>query len=115
MSSRRIPARTALRILLVASVTVLHARLATAQRAELEKHIKREVLENGLEIIVVENHGVPLATVEANAKNGSFTQPAKYEGLSHLYEHMFFTANRLYPQPDPFVHRASGLRPASKC
>ncbi|HEX9483138.1 MAG TPA: pitrilysin family protein [Gemmatimonadaceae bacterium] len=109
MSSRRIPARTALRILLVASVTVLHARVATAQRAELEKHIKREVLENGLEIIVVENHGVPLATVEANAKNGSFTQPAKYEGLSHLYEHMFFKANALYPQPDAFVNRASEL------
>ncbi|CAN5146601.1 pitrilysin family protein [soil metagenome] len=80
-----------------------------AQRAELEKRIRREVLPNGLEIIVVENHGVPLATVEADAKNGSFTQSATYEGLSHLYEHMFFKSNGSYPQPDAFVSRASEL------
>jgi zinc protease len=60
-------------------------------------------------MIVVENHGVPLATVEADAKNGSFTQSATYEGLSHLYEHMFFKANASYPQPEAFVNRASEL------
>ena len=80
-----------------------------AQRAELERRIKRDTLPNGLEIIVVENHGVPLATVEADAKNGSFTQSATYEGLSHLYEHMFFKANAVYPQPEAFVNRASEL------
>ena len=80
-----------------------------AQRAELEKRIRRELLPNGLEVIVVENHGVPLATVEADAKNGSFTQSATYEGLSHLYEHMFFKSNGSYPQPDAFVNRASEL------
>jgi zinc protease len=80
-----------------------------AQRAELEKRIRREVLPNGLEVIVVENHGVPLTTVEADAKNGSFTQSATYEGLSHLYEHMFFKSNGSYPQPDAFVNRASEL------
>src|SRR3954451_24596572 len=80
-----------------------------AQRAELEKRIRRETLPNGLEVIVVENHGVPLATVEADAKNGSFTQSATYEGLSHLYEHMFFKANAAYPEPDAFVNRASEL------
>jgi zinc protease len=80
-----------------------------AQRAELEKRIRREVLRNGLEVIVVENHGVPLTTVEADAKNGSFTQSATYEGLSHLYEHMFFKSNGSYPQPDAFVNRASEL------
>jgi zinc protease len=80
-----------------------------AQRAELEKRIKREVLPNGLEVIVVENHGVPLATIEADAKNGSFTQSATYEGLSHLYEHMFFKANAQYARPEAFVNRASEL------
>src|SRR4051794_35377881 len=47
---------------------------ARGQRAELEKIIQRRVLPNGLEVIVVENHGVPLATVEIDVKNGSFTQ-----------------------------------------
>jgi zinc protease len=80
-----------------------------AQRAELERHIKRTTLPNGLEIIVVENHGVPLVTIEADVKNGSFTQGPEYEGLSHLYEHMFFKANTAYPNPDDFVARASEL------
>ena len=81
----------------------------SAQRAELERRIRRDTLPNGLEIIVVENHGVPLATVEVDVRNGSFTQSPTYEGLSHLYEHMFFKANRSYPEPDAFVARASEL------
>ena len=80
-----------------------------AQRAELERRIRRDTLSNGLEIIVVENHGVPLATIEADVRNGSFTQSPNYEGLSHLYEHMFFKANRDYPEPEAFVARASEL------
>jgi zinc protease len=80
-----------------------------AQRAELEKHIQRTTLANGLEVIVVENRGVPLVTIEADVKNGSFTQGPEFEGLSHLYEHMFFKANSRYPNPDDFVARASEL------
>ena len=83
--------------------------VAFAQRAELEKIIQRRVLPNGLEVIVVENHGVPLATVEITVRNGSFTQSPEYAGLAHLYEHMFFKANDAYPNPDQFIDRASEL------
>ena len=82
---------------------------AFAQRAELERRIQRTTLPNGLEIIVVENRGVPLVTIEADVKNGSFTQGPEFEGLSHLYEHMFFKANASYPNPDDFIGRASEL------
>jgi zinc protease len=106
-SSRRSRRRTTL-----AAVAVL-ASLVTlplgAQRAELERRIRRDTLPNGLEVIVVENHGVPIATIEVNARNGSFTQSPTYEGLSHLYEHMFFKSNATYPQPEQFVARASEL------
>jgi zinc protease len=80
-----------------------------AQRAELEKIIKRHVLPNGLEVIVVENHGVPLATVEVNVRNGSFTQTPEYAGLAHMYEHMFFRANAQYPQSEMYLDRAAQL------
>jgi len=83
--------------------------LASAQRAELERRIQRTTLANGLDVIVVENRGVPLVTVEADVKNGSFTQGPEFEGLSHLYEHMFFKANAAYPNPDAFVARASEM------
>ena len=87
----------------------LTAAPAHAQRAELDKIIKRRVLANGLEVIVVENHGVPLATVEIDVKNGSFTQSPEYAGLAHMYEHMFFKANEHLPEPDQFIDRAAEL------
>lgn len=82
---------------------------ALAQRAELERTIRRQVLANGLEIIVVPSAGVPLATVELVVKNGAFTQPPEYAGLAHLFEHMFFKANDTYPEPDEFLDRAADL------
>ncbi|MGE5750167.1 MAG: M16 family metallopeptidase [Gemmatimonas sp.] len=82
---------------------------ASAQRAELDKIIQRKVLPNGLEVIVVENHGVPLATIEVDVKNGSFTQTPEYAGLAHMYEHMFFRANAKYPDPESFVGHAGDL------
>ncbi|GMV08453.1 MAG: hypothetical protein ABS52_02030 [Gemmatimonadetes bacterium SCN 70-22] len=82
---------------------------AQAQRVNLEKFVHQKVLANGMEVIVAENHGVPLATVEINVRNGSFTQPPGYEGLAHMYEHMFFKANAQLPRPDQFIERASEL------
>ena len=80
-----------------------------AQRAALDKIIQRRVLPNGLEVIVVENHGVPLATVEVNVRNGSFTQTPEYAGLAHMYEHMFFRANAQYPESEMYLDRAAQL------
>jgi zinc protease len=82
---------------------------ARGQRANLEKFIHQRVLANGMQLIVAENHSVPLATVEINVRNGSFTQPPGYEGLAHMYEHMFFKANAQLPLPDQFIERASEL------
>ena len=107
--SQRNLSRAWLATFLLVFVSVVAPAVATAQRAELEKIIKRKVLPNGLEIIVVENHGVPLATVELNVKNGSFTQSPEYAGLAHLYEHMFFRSNATYPQAEAFVGRAGDL------
>jgi zinc protease len=95
-------------IALATSACLLPAVLP-AQRAELDKIIKRRVLPNGLEVIVVENHGVPLATVEVNVRNGSFTQTPEYAGLAHMYEHMFFRANADYPQSEMYLDRAAQL------
>ncbi|MCE2941235.1 MAG: M16 family metallopeptidase [Gemmatimonadota bacterium] len=78
-------------------------------RKVLERVLRREVLSNGLEVIVVENHAVPLVTLEVDVRNGAFTQTAETEGLAHLYEHMFFKANASWPDADDFLGRASEL------
>jgi zinc protease len=104
------PARVLRRVVLpICGLALLVVQPANGQRAELEKFIHQRVLPNGLEVIVVENHGVPLTTIEFDVKNGSFTQPPGSEGLAHMYEHMFFRANGQLPLPDQFIERASRL------
>lgn len=53
-----------------------------------------KTLPNGLEVIVLADNSVPLVTVEMAVRNGSFTEPPELNGLSHLYEHMYFNTNR---------------------
>ena len=107
--SQRNRSRAWLATLLMLAGAFLTPSILSAQRAELEKIIQRKVLANGLEVIVVENHGVPLATIEVDVKNGSFTQSPEFAGLAHMYEHMFFRANSRFPDPESFVGRAGDL------
>jgi zinc protease len=66
-------------------------------------------LSNGLEVLVVEDKSVPLATVEITTKNGSYTESPEYNGLSHLYEHMFFKANKDYPSQEEYMAKVREL------
>jgi zinc protease len=66
-------------------------------------------LSNGLELVVIENSKVPLATIEIAVKNGTYTEGAEYSGLSHLFEHMFFKANKDYPDQEKFIKRIEEL------
>lgn len=96
-------------LLVLAAAPVVGASLEAQSRAELEKVMRRKVLANGMEVIVVENHGVPIATLEINVRNGAFTQPPEYAGLAHMYEHMFFKANKALPNAESFTDRAGEL------
>ena len=59
--------------------------------------VHRKTLANGLEIIVVENSSVPLATALVAVRNGAFTQDTDEAGLAHLYEHLLFHSFRHNP------------------
>ena len=63
------------------------------ESAPYEIPIKTKTLANGLEVIVLPDSSVPLVTIEFAVRNGSFTEPPELNGLSHLYEHMFFKTN----------------------
>ncbi len=65
---------------------------ATAQ-TEFKVPFVNKKLANGLEVIVLPDNSVPLVTVELAVRNGSFTESPELNGLSHLYEHMFFNTN----------------------
>ncbi|HSB26433.1 MAG TPA: pitrilysin family protein [Pyrinomonadaceae bacterium] len=68
-----------------------------------EANLISQVLANGLEIIVLEDHSVPLVTIELAVKNGSYTEPPELNGLSHLYEHMFFKQNRAIANAEEYL------------
>ena len=68
-----------------------------------------KVLDNGLEVLVIEDASVPLATIEIVVRNGAYCEPPEYDGLSHLYEHMFFKANKDYPSQEAFMERVDEL------
>jgi len=73
------------------------------------QEIATTTLDNGLEVIVIENHSVPLVTIEMDVRNGAFTESPEYDGLSHLYEHMFFKANRTIPDQEAYLARVRQL------
>jgi zinc protease len=80
-----------------------------AAQPKLPKNYYWTKLDNGLEVVVIENSKVPLATIEIAVKNGAYTEGPEYSGLSHLFEHMFFKANNDYPDQEKFIRRTEEL------
>jgi zinc protease len=95
-----------MRFCIILTAAVLCATSAQAQ-SDLPIHSRKLV--NGLEVIVIENHAVPIVTVELDVKNGGFTESPDYNGLSHLYEHMFFKANKTIPSQEKYLERIRQL------
>jgi zinc protease len=91
-------------------VVALLAGLLMTETASAQKYgITSRALANGLEVVVIENHAVPVATIEIAVRNGAFTEPPELDGLSHLYEHMFFKANRTIPDQESYLERQREL------
>jgi zinc protease len=90
--------RLSLLALLLGSATALAAPPVLAR-----------TLPNGLDVLVVEVPGSPLVTIEIAIRNGSMTEPPDYNGLSHLYEHMFFKANAALPDQEAYLARSREL------
>jgi len=68
-----------------------------------EAKLISHILPNGLEVIILEDHSIPLVTIELAVKNGSYTEPPELNGLSHLYEHMFFKQNRAIANAEDYL------------
>ena len=62
----------------------------------LNAAVKEYTLDNGLKVIIVEDHKVPLATFQVWYKVGSRNEPAGKTGISHLLEHMMFKGTPEY-------------------
>src|SRR6195952_4839830 len=101
-------ASKSIKILLSSALLFLLAFQSLAQ-PKVPKGYYWKKLPNGLEVLVIENSKVPLATIEIAVKNGAYTEGPEYSGLSHLFEHMFFKANKDYPNQEKFLKRTQEL------
>jgi len=52
--------------------------------------VRREVLPNGLTLLVQRDRSAPVAAVVTHVKAGFFDEPDSWIGISHVLEHMFF-------------------------
>lgn len=71
--------------------------------------IQKKTLSNGLDVVVISSPSVPVVTIEISVKNGAFTEPPPFNGLSHLYEHMFFKGNAVIPNQEAYLKRMRQL------
>jgi len=59
--------------------------------------VTKRVLDNGLTLLVKEDHSAPVATVNVWVKTGYFNETTEWAGISHLLEHMFFKGTPTRP------------------
>ena len=59
---------------------------------DAEGRLRRVVfkLDNGLEVVLEENHAAPVVAFQAWVKIGSADEPPELAGIAHMFEHMLF-------------------------
>lgn len=67
---------------------------AGALRPAAGPKISRTVLANGLRVVVIENHALPLVQVAIWYRVGSANDPPGHLGIAHALEHMMFRGTR---------------------
>ncbi|MHB1846369.1 MAG: M16 family metallopeptidase [Deltaproteobacteria bacterium] len=70
---------------------------------------QQKVLSDGLTLLVVQDHALPLVTVEIGVRAGSMVEDPSFNGVSHLYEHMFFKGNQVIPNQEAYLARIREL------
>ena len=63
---------------------------ASARLPPWTSGVKRQVLPNGLTLLVQRDGATPAAAVVTHVKAGFFDEPDHWNGISHVLEHMFF-------------------------
>jgi zinc protease len=84
--------------LLSVSITVMAVGLTGQPRKAFEIPHHRFVLDNGLTLLVHEDHSVPVVAVNLWYHVGSRNERRGKTGFAHLFEHFFFNGSEHYPK-----------------
>lgn len=72
------------------------AASVSALPISLTLDVKRHELRNGLHILTLENHTLPIISYYTFFRVGSRHESIGQTGISHLFEHMMFNGARRY-------------------
>ena len=82
-------------ILLLVPISICASEV-TPVRNFFSKGVKEYKLDNGLKVLIIEEHKAPVATFQVWYRVGSKDEPIGKSGLSHLLEHMMFKGTPQY-------------------
>ena len=103
--------RAAAPVAVLAALALLGAAApARAQVAVPRLAVEKVVLDNGLEVILHQDHSVPLVAVHVYYKVGSGDERVGRTGFAHLFEHVMFMGSEHVPvgQFDKWLEAAGG-------
>ena len=78
---------------LIRTLLAVASAMATLTATAAETPFTSFKTSTGLEVIAMESHKVPLVTIVLCSKAGGMTETPATNGLTHLWEHMFFKGN----------------------
>jgi zinc protease len=84
------------RSLLPLCTALMLVMLAGRAQADISDHVQYKKLANGLQVLVLENHKAPVATLNVFYRVGSRNERFGQTGISHLCEHLMFRGTHKY-------------------
>jgi zinc protease len=84
-------------LLIFAGAPAAHAQAAAAASVP-QIHYEKTTLPNGLEVILVEDHRLPIVAVNIWYHVGPANEAPGLTGFAHLFEHMMFAGTRHLPR-----------------
>ncbi|MCF6159584.1 MAG: insulinase family protein [wastewater metagenome] len=79
-----------------AAIAVLLFAVRGIYAQSLKLDVKEHVFKNGLKLLMLEKHDVPIVCVRINYKVGSVDEEPGITGVSHLFEHMMFKGTKIF-------------------
>ncbi|MEE9488734.1 MAG: insulinase family protein, partial [Candidatus Brocadiales bacterium] len=94
-------------VLLLAPYSLAHDATAAATTVALD--LKRHRFDNGLVLLVQEDHSAPVISFQVWYNVGSINERPGITGISHLFEHMMFKGSRdVEPEEHSRIIRVHG-------
>lgn len=88
--------------------TLLLGLLVSLPKAQANDYPFISKLENGLTVLIKEDHRFPVVSSRLYVRTGSANEKAKTMGLAHVLEHMVFKGTKTHPRGIDFIVENAG-------